>query len=77
MTMRTREAIVCDCGHRGYLKRAENDQPYSDPWESYSLDGFNGQGLTVTNFQDRPKDLLAYLQPTCPQCGKTGKVKYA
>src|SRR5262249_32537236 len=24
-----------------------------------------------------PKDLLAYLNPTCPKCGETGKVDHA
>jgi len=39
MTMRTRDRIVCDCGHQGSLCCAENDQPYSSLWESYSLEG--------------------------------------
>src|SRR6476619_850317 len=38
MTMRTRDRIVCDCGHQGSLCCAENDQPYSSLWESYSLE---------------------------------------
>jgi hypothetical protein len=46
-------------------------------WEEYSLDGFAGENISVTNFRDMPKDMIAALNPTCPQCGKTGKVKYA
>jgi hypothetical protein len=75
VTMRSQEAIICECGHRGYIKCAENDQPYSSLWESYSLEGFKGGGITVTNYKDMPKDMLAALNPTCPKCGQTGKVK--
>jgi len=77
MTMRTQESIVCTCGHRGHLKLAENDQPYSSLWMVYSLDGFEGRGLTVTSMKDHPKDVLAHIKPTCPQCGQTGTVTYA
>ena len=76
MTLRTREVLVCQCGHRGYLKCSENDQPYSDMWESYSLEGFKGNGLNVTGNRDRPKDLLTAMKPICPECGQVGKVKY-
>lgn len=77
MTMRTQEPIVCECGHRGFLTCSENDQPYSKPWESYGLSGFDGGGLTITNRRDAPKDILAHLAPRCPKCGHTGKVRYA
>jgi hypothetical protein len=77
MTMRTREAIVCECGHRGYLRCSENDQPFSSLWEKYTLEGFDGRGLTITSYDEMPKDLLAYLEPTCPQCGEVGTVRYA
>lgn len=77
MTLRTREALICQCGHTGYLKCSENDQPYSDMWESYSLEGFNGDGLTVTDHRNRPKDILAAMKPACPKCGRTGRVKYS
>ena len=77
MTMRTRDRIVCDCGHQGSLCCAENDQPYSSLWESYSLEGFQGRDAVITNNAERPNSLLAAMQPTCPQCGQTGKVRYA
>jgi hypothetical protein len=77
MTTRTREPIVCECGHTGQLKCAENDQPYSKLWETYSLDGFAGGSITITNYKDMPADILSALAPNCPKCGQTGKVKYA
>lgn len=77
MTTRTRENLVCECGHEGYISCKETDQPYGGLWERYSLQGFSGRGVTVTSYADMPKDLLAYMAPTCPQCGKTGKVSYA
>ena len=77
MTMRSKDAIVCDCGHSGHVKCAENDQPYSSLWEQYSLEGFSGNSLTITSYADMPKDLLVALNPTCPNCGKTGRVRYA
>jgi hypothetical protein len=77
MTSSSRSAIICECGHKGNIVLRENDQPFSGLWESYSLDGFAGKSIIVTNYQDMPKDMLATLNPTCPQCGQTGKVKYA
>lgn len=77
MTTTSREPLVCECGHTGFLRCKENDQPYSSLWESYSLEGFSGGSLTVTSYADMPKDLLGHLNPTCPQCQQTGKVRYA
>lgn len=39
MTMRSYRYFVCPAGHRGEEKTSENDQPYSDHWESVSLTG--------------------------------------
>jgi hypothetical protein len=77
MTTRSREALVCGCGHVGALLLSENDQPYSSLWEHYTLDGFEGEALTVTNYAKMPKDLLVAMKAKCPACGQTGKVKYA
>lgn len=77
MTTTSREKIVCSCGHQGFVKLKENDQPFSGLWEAYSLEGFSGKSLTVTNASEMPDDLLAYMQPSCPDCGKTGEVEYA
>lgn len=76
MTMRTKKPIVCTCGHEGSVKLSENDQPYSSLWESYSLEGFDGKRLTITNYKDMPDDMLAYLAPICPECGSS-EVTYA
>ena len=75
MTTTTRDPLVCECGHQGYLRCRENNQPFSSLWESYTLEGFTGESLTITNYKDMPRDLLAYLKPKCPQCGCTGKVR--
>ena len=77
MTLRTHTALVCECGHEGFLKCSENDQPYSSLWEAYTLDGFSGRSLTVTSYKDKPDDLIAYMNPRCPACGESGKVRYA
>ena len=58
MTMRTRDRIVCDCGHQGSLCCAENDQPYSSLWESYSLEGFQGRDAVIMNNAERPNRAL-------------------
>jgi hypothetical protein len=74
MTMRTKDPIVCECGHKGYVKCSENDQPFSKMYESYSLEGFDGGSFTVTNSID--VDIIARLNPRCPNCAQTGKVKF-
>jgi hypothetical protein len=75
MTLRSKERLACECGHEGYLKCSENDQPYSSMWESYSLEGFMGGTLTITSENERPASIVAALHPTCPKCGRAGKVK--
>jgi hypothetical protein len=77
MTVRTSDKLICECGHEGYLNRSENDQPYGGLWEQYALEGFNGRSLTITSYKDMPQDLLGYLNPICPACGRSGKVRYA
>jgi hypothetical protein len=42
MATTTRQPLVCECGRIGALKCRENDAPFSSPWESYSLKGFEG-----------------------------------
>lgn len=77
LTTTSRDKLVCECGHTGNLELRENDQPFSGLWESYSLEGFDGRGLSITSYKDMPEDILAYMNPTCPKCGQTGKVTYA
>lgn len=77
MTTHSRDAIVCECGHKGSIRCKENDQPYSSLWEAYSLEGFTGRDFTITSYADMPKDRIAHMNPKCPECGQTGKVTYA
>jgi hypothetical protein len=77
MTSSSRSALICECGHKGNIVLRENDQPFSGLWENYSLEGFAGGTIIVTNYKDTPKDMIAALKPTCPQCRESGKVKYA
>ena len=77
MTTRTVEAYVCECGHKGYVVCRENDAPYSSLWESYSLDGFGGGKLTITNYKDMPADIMAALKARFPSCGRTEGFVYA
>jgi hypothetical protein len=69
MTMRTYYEVICDCGHIGKIKRSENDQPYSEMWESWSLVDLKGG-----NFDDKkvrePKDVFKETSISCPDCGK-------
>lgn len=69
MTMRTTYPLTCSCGRKGAIKMGENDQPYSKPWESYSLENLGGGSFRVEGFAEWPA-VFAALQPTCPQCGK-------
>lgn len=69
MTTRTNHSVVCDCGHVGSIRMSENDQPYSDPWESYKLENLNGSsGYNVAGFADWDA-VFEELKPTCPKCG--------
>jgi hypothetical protein len=76
MATHTRDPIICECGHEGFLHCKENDQPYSRMWEDYDLEGFEGGAITIDGTSKRPADMLVHLNPKCPQCGQTGKVKY-
>ena len=60
-----REKLVCECGRTGYLKLREDNQPLSGAWESYSLEGFNGGSLTITNSGNIPGDKLAPISILC------------
>lgn len=77
MTTSTQAKLICDCGHQGYLRRSEEGQSGRSPWESFTLEGFDGKSSTVTISKAVPKDLLGYMQPICPRCGRTGRVSYA
>jgi hypothetical protein len=65
MTMRTRTLLVCECGNEGCHTHSENDQPYSDMWDRYDLEGFSGGGKHSDDLE----------KMTCNKCGQTGKVR--
>jgi hypothetical protein len=76
MSSRTRTPVICECGHTGFELLKENDQPFSGLWEQYSLEGFGGSTVTITSYADMPANILTAMNPKCPQCGCTGKVRY-
>lgn len=45
MTMRTYRYFECSNGHKGNERTSENDQPFSDSWESITLTGLEKAGL--------------------------------
>jgi hypothetical protein len=71
-----KQPIVCECGHKGFLRLCESG--HMDFCESYWLDGFLGGSLAVDYAKgDRgPADILTSLNPVCPQCGRVGAASY-
>lgn len=75
MTMRTKHPVKCSCGHIGIIKMSENDQPFSKPWESYSLEDLKGNSeCSVEGFMNW-ETVFEKLQPVCPKCGKKLSIK--
>jgi len=68
--------IVCECGHKGLLHRDPPDRE-NIPWHFY-VTGFESKHHA---FDWDPKaevaDLLARINPECPNCGRTGTVRNA
>lgn len=69
MAMHTRYGVTCPCGHTGAVKMSENDQPYSSCWESYSLEGLNGEDQFYTDSPASIDNVFSHLKPVCPHCG--------
>lgn len=70
MTMRTKTEVVCQCGHVGYIKTAENDQPYSQMYIHCTLEGLNSRGLQPGELGDqRGLGELTDCRLVCPKCG--------
>ena len=65
MTMRTYRHFVCQNGHPGIERTSENDQPYSAPWESISVEGM---------IESNEKDKLGYKTYLCSNCRLPMKV---
>lgn len=70
-----KDALVCKCGHTGFLVFRDRSKPYS-PLLEFSLEGFTGTAITVTSYGYVPERLFAELNPTCPACGGVGTVGY-
>jgi hypothetical protein len=47
MTTHWEEPVVCECGHQGIVHWSENDQPFRNQWEQYSIEGFKGEGFHI------------------------------
>lgn len=77
MTMRTPYPVACVCGQTGTLMRAENDQPYGDCWESYSLIGFTARGVDTAKGPAGPAAALHALRGECPSCKRRGELHLA
>lgn len=60
MTTRTYRYFTCLRGHTGVEKTSENDQPYSQSWETVALNGLVAAGKDE-------RGLAAY---TCQLCGQ-------
>lgn len=72
-----RTLIVCECGYKGYLNCEESSPLSGRTWVTFSLEGFHGAAITTNHTPVAPEDSLTSLYPTCPECGKTGKVTCA
>ncbi len=68
MTMRTSYGLICPCGHRGAVRMSENDAPYSACWESYSLEGFDGDTFHKEGAAAGWPEVFVHLRPVCPSC---------
>lgn len=69
----SRDALVCKCGHTGYLVFRDRSSPFRCQLE-FSLEGFTGAEVTVADYDYVPEDIFEALQPACPACGQTGTV---
>jgi hypothetical protein len=74
MVTARRYPIVCQCGHKGEVLWVDKGTP-ANICEEYSLDGFEGKHIIITRASDFPEDIVDELQPKCPDCGATGKVR--
>ena len=69
MTMRTYYSVVCECGHEGKIKLSENDQPYSNSWESYSLEDLRGSSFSPSLESGSGWEVVfREMAISCPKC---------
>jgi len=76
MHRRAKTSVVFECGYYGALLQSATYQDGTLS-ESFSLEGFTGISLVITDYKDLPKDWFEAMRPTCPACGQTGKVTFA
>jgi hypothetical protein len=70
MTMHTRYAVRCACGHVGAIHMSENDQPYSKPWERYRLEDVQGDSGYYVDGCATWEQVFEKLKPACPKCSR-------
>lgn len=63
--MRTKYTVECNCGHTGTINLTENDQPYSEMYESWSLSSLEGN---ICNTPKSADDILTRSNIRCPMC---------
>ena len=69
MTTVTRTNLKCACGHQGSIVMRKNDAPFSRQYESYSLDGLNGDSFSALGRFAKWDEVFREMEPVCPQCG--------
>jgi len=66
----SRFPLKCACGQTGVVKMSENDQPYSDPWEKYEVEGFtSAKSQLFVNGSVSLGEAITRLEITCSNCG--------
>ena len=70
MTTHTKYPLRCQCGHKGYLRMAENDQPFSKQYEKYSLELFDGAEYYIEGFTTAA-EALSHMNVSCPCCSRS------
>lgn len=74
MTMRTSYPLICQCGHEGNIVLKENDQPFSEMYENYSLEGLNGSSFHAS--MSGLTEAIQNMNITCPKCGRNLTIKH-
>jgi len=64
--MRTSYAVTCFCGHSGKIIFSENDAPFSENWQKYTLEDLNGGPISTpaANWHE----VFKAMNVTCPKC---------
>lgn len=70
-----REPVVCECGHTGTVVWQENESPFSREWQTYKINGFEGESLFIRDAITLD-DALVRMNPKCPECDVVNKISY-